>query len=285
MKEEKIAQISIDQDRCSRCGRCARVCPSVVFGVGENDKTVSVLRPSSCIQCGHCVDVCTTDALSHGAFPQEKIHRIDQDLLPTADSLMELLRSRRSNRTITDKPIPASVLTDMLEAARYAPTAENSRLVKVTVLDQSEDLQAVEDKVMRFFLLMARLLMNPVVRPFTKVLLPDLYAEAPELMRFEKRWKAGEKPCLCNATALLVFSAPAGYDFGWQDCNLSYQNASLMGQAHGVSQVYMGLVQTALKYMGKGSVARLLKLPCGHRPYALMAVGMPAFQYPKYTER
>jgi len=47
----------------------------------------------------------------------------------------------------------------------------------------------------------------------------------------------------------------------------------------------MGLIQSALKFMGRRRVTQLLKLPRGHRPYALMAVGIPAFVYPKYTER
>jgi len=277
-------EIRIDNNKCMQCGRCVQICPSVVFE-REKGQVPLVVRGKSCIGCGHCVDVCKGNAIEHESFPVEHIHEVRRELLPTPESLMELIRSRRSNRTITEKDIPQQALLDIVEAAYYAPTAENSRKVVVTVLDNAEQIQAVEDTTMRFFLKLAHILLSPVLKPISKRLLPDLYAEVPELFRFERRWKNGECPCCCNAKALVVFSAPRGYDFGWQDCNLAYQNASLMAEAHGVSQIYMGLVQSAFKFMLPKKVECLLDLPKGHRPYALMALGMPAYSYIRYTER
>ena len=138
---------------------------------------------------------------------------------------------------------------------------------------------------MRFFLRLASVLMARPMRPITRMLLPDLYGEAPELERFRQRWESGELPCCCNAPCVLVFSAPAGYDFAWQDCNLAYQNVSLMAETHGLSQIYLGLVQTALRFMPHRKVSRLLGLPKGHVPRAYMAIGIPRFLYPRYTER
>ncbi len=279
-----MTEIQINNEKCCRCGRCVKVCPAAVF-VGDKGGVPEVERAESCIACGHCMDVCTGDAIVHSEFPAEMVHDVRTDLLPTPQQLMELIRSRRSNRALTDKPVPEDALQDILEAARYAPTAENSRRVTVTVIQDAAQLQAMEDSVMRFFLLLKKLLMNPVVKPLTKCLLPDLYKEAPELERFEKRWRAGERPCQCNGTALLAFSAPAGYDFAKDDCNLAYQNASLMAESHGVSQIYMGLIQTALQFMGQGRARRMLGLPSGHKVCALMALGMPQFRYKRYTVR
>ncbi|MCD8292786.1 MAG: nitroreductase family protein, partial [Prevotellaceae bacterium] len=220
-------EISIDAALCRRCGHCVTVCPSEVF-TGAKTEIPQAANPEACIACGHCVDVCAGNAIRHKRFPAGRIHDIRQALLPRPESLLELIRSRRSNRTLTGRPIPEAALKDILEAARYAPTAENSRRVKVTVIASPDALQAIEDATMKCFLSLAGVLMNSVTRPLTKALLPDLYAEAPGLERLKRRWLAGERPCMCNAKALLVFSAPRGYDFGWQDCNLSYQNASLM---------------------------------------------------------
>ncbi len=279
-----MAEIRIDNEKCRRCGRCITVCPAAVF-VGRKGELPEVKRADGCITCGHCMDVCTGDAIIHSEFPAEMVHEVRTDLLPTPEQLMELIRGRRSNRALTDKPVPEDALQDILAAARYAPTAENSRRVVVTVIRDAEKLQALEDSVMRFFLFLKRLLMNPVVKPLTKLFLPDLYKEAPELERFEKRWRTGERPCSCNGTTLLAFSAPASYDFAKDDCNLAYQNASLMAEAHGVSQIYMGFIQVALQFMGHSKARRLLGLPKGHKSCALMALGMPAFRYKRYTER
>ena len=266
-----------------RCGRCARVCPSAVY-TQEKGEVPVVRKAKNCIQCGHCVDVCEAFAILHSDFPAEHVHRVQKELIPSPESLMELMKSRRSNRTITPAPIPIESLSDIIEAAYMAPTAENSRKVVVTVL-QGEDIQAVEDATMKFFLRLAGILMSPVLRPLTKMFLRDLYNEAAELYRFERKWREGKRPCTCNGTALLAFCAPKGYDFGWQDCNLAYQNASLMAEAHGVSQIYMGLVQMAFKNMGRKKTERLLHLPKNHKLYALMALGMPAFYYPNYSDK
>ena len=40
----------------------------------------------------------------------------------------------------------------------------------------------------RFFLRLASVLMARPMRPVTRMLLPDLYGEAPELERFRQRW-------------------------------------------------------------------------------------------------
>jgi nitroreductase len=243
-----------------------------------------VRKTKNCIQCGHCVDVCEAGALQHADFPATSIHRVQKELLPSPKSLMELMKSRRSNRTVTDRPIPAEALSDIIEAAYVAPTSENSRKVVVTLLE-GKDIQEVEDATMRFFLRLASILMSKPVRPLTKLFLHDLYNEAAELYRFERKWREGKRPCTCNAKALLVISAPKKYDFGWQDCNMAYQNASLMAEAHGVSQIYMGLVQMAFKFIGQRRTEQLMHLPLGHKPFAIMALGMPAFYYPNYSDK
>ncbi|MBO7067663.1 MAG: nitroreductase family protein [Bacteroidaceae bacterium] len=275
--------ISIDPNDCKRCGRCARVCPAAVY-THEKGEIPVIAKPKHCIQCGHCTDVCEANAILHPDFPTENIHKVQRELIPSPQSLMELMKSRRSNRTITPAPIPTEALSDIVEAAYTAPTAENSRKVVVTVL-QGEDIQAVEDATMRFFLRLAGILMSPLMRPLTKLFLRNLYNEAAELYRFERKWRKGKRPCTCNGTALVAFSTPRSYDFGWQDCNLAYQNASLMAEAHGISQIYMGLVQTACKFIGRKKTARLLHLPKNHKLYALMALGMPAFYYPNYSDK
>lgn len=274
--------IGVVQESCVRCGRCMRVCPVGVFGRGQWGET-TVVNALGCISCGHCVMVCPPEAIVHEMFTSGSLENVQYELLPTPRQLMELLRSRRSNRALSARTIPEEAIHDILEAAHLAPTAENSHRVAVTFLDDEEGLQHIEDCVMRFFLRLSKVLMSWPLRRLTKRILPDLYNEAPELARFAARWRAGERPCLCNCKALLAFSAPSGYDFAYADCNLAYQNASLMAETHGVSQIYMGLIFIALRFMGKRRQRVLLHLPSGHQLFALMGIGMPLFRFPRYV--
>ena len=72
--------------------------------------------------------------------------------------------------------------------------------------------------------------------------------------------------------------------FGAEDGNLAYENASLMAEALGVSQIYMGFVLTAVRQDRKAKLAAMLGLD-DRRICAVMALGMPQFRYPNYIDR
>ena len=84
---------------------------------------------------------------------------------------------------------------------------------------------------------------------------------------------AGRLPCSSSIRPLPTDS----------DANLAYQNASLMAESLGVSQIYMGFVLTAARMGRKNAFARIAGIT--GRPQAIMALGIPAFRYSKYTER
>lgn len=279
-----MSTIQIDSNLCKACGKCARVCPSNVLVRAESG-TILVGNTARCIECGHCVDVCSADAIRHESFPPERIRMVRREQLPSPESLLELMLSRRSNRTLTDEPISEEALLMIQKAALSAPTAENSRKVKLYTIREKEELQKIEDKVLNFFVGLAKLLCRPAIRFCLKPFLGDLYARVPELMEMNDKAQKGERPCTCNAKVLLILTAPKNYDFGCQDCNLAYQNASLMAESLGISQIYMGFVWTALKMMGTRRAAKLLNLPPNEKVYAMMALGKPAFYYSRLVER
>ena len=101
--------------------------------------------------------------------------------------------------------------------------------------------------------------------------------------RRKEEHKAGKDPILRKATALLLIHTPKSNRFGSEDANLAYQNASLMAQSLGVSQIYMGFVLTAIRQEGKDTLAKTLGID--GKIQAIMALGIPAFKYPKYTDR
>lgn len=275
--------LNIEQSTCIKCGKCVKVCPSDVFVQNKADKIIGLVNVESCIACGHCVAVCPTDSVLHSEFPAEKVHSIDYSQLPTAEQMMLLSKVRRSNRTITSQPIPAEMLEQILEAGHLAPTASNSQTVSFTLITDPQKLRQVSDFTIGVFDGLLKKLQNPVVKLILKPFLgATLYKYVPVFERLKGKHTAGEDPILRKATALIFIHTPKSNRFGCEDSNLAYQNASLMGECLGVSQVYMGFVLTAIKQQ-KGEFADLMGID--GRVHAIMALGMPAVRYPKYVDR
>ena len=275
--------IRIDKESCIKCGKCAQVCPSEIMVRDKETKEILLEQIDTCIGCGHCVDVCPTDSVIHSDFPAENVHTIDYERMPTPEQVMLLIKSRRSNRTITSKPVPQEMLAQIVEAARYAPTATNSRLLSFTLITDPKKLQQISDFTIGVFDSLAKKLMNPILKLLLKPLLPDIYKYAPVFEHLKQEHLAGKDPILRKGTALLIIHTPASNRFGCEDANLAYQNASLMAQSLGVSQVYMGFVLTAIK---QGKAANFSRITGTEgKVQAIMALGIPAYNYPKYVDR
>ena len=91
----------------------------------------------------------------------------------------------------------------------------------------------------------------------------------------------GKDVILRGAPYVMVFASD--HSFGAADCNLAYQNASLMAQSLGVSQFYMGFVMTATALADPERVKELFGV--SQKVQALMAFGMPRLRYKRYAER
>ena len=48
-----IVGVTVDEAKCTKCGRCVRMCKMDIKNVGDRE----------CISCGECMDVCPEDAV------------------------------------------------------------------------------------------------------------------------------------------------------------------------------------------------------------------------------
>ena len=273
--------ILINND-CIKCGKCVDICIANIFTT-QKQETPSIDNTEFCITCGHCVAVCPKDAISHSEFPEAKVHKLNMDLLASSDQLMETIRSRRSNRTFTKEPIPMDFLQKIVEAGHRAPTASNMQMMRMTVVTSPEKLKEVSEFTVDTFAKTAKLLQNPFLKPVLKQFIGDAYRYVPLFVKMKSELEKGNDLILRNANALVFFHSPKRIMFGCEDCNLAYQNASLMAESLGVAQFYTGFVCSASKRSSHKKLSAILGT--NDIVYAGMALGMPKFSFNKYIDK
>lgn len=257
--------IGVNDASCIRCGRCVKVCPSQIFVQEKAGGDVTLHKPENCILCGHCVAACPTGSVNHAEFPAERVHAVDYGAMPTPEQV-ELLLDR------------------IVAAADRAPTASNARQLGYTLVTDVAQLRAVTEYTLGIFGTLEKRLLHPLVRPWLSRLVPGVYRYVPVFKRLRREYAEGRDRVLRGATAVLFIHAPRESRFGAEDGNLAYENASLMAEALGVSQIYMGFVLTAVRQDRKAKLAAMLGLG-DRRICAVMALGMPQFRYPNYIDR
>ncbi len=273
--------ISIISASCIKCGKCVKVCPASVFS--QRAKSVpQVDNPNYCIGCGHCVMVCPTQSVVHELFPPESVHAIDYNKRATADSLMLLLKSRRSNRILKKEPVPPEFLHQIIEAASVAPTATNAMEVGYTVVTDKEKLKEITEYTLSTFENLFKPILAAAGTSDLSSLPPTIAAYVPLLIKMRKLFNAGDNQVLRNAPAVIFIHAPKTSSYGEIDCNIAYQNGSLMAEALGVSQIYGGFVIEAIKKDPQG----IAKIICNDNIVnAVMLLGMPKFKYRAYADK
>ena len=272
------------RDACIRCGRCVRVCPSQLFVRDEPQGPIRLCDLHNCIACGHCVAACPTGAVHHEAFPPERVHAAGRQDLPTPEQVGRLLAVRRSNRALSKQPVPREWLLRIIAAADRAPTASNARGLEFLLVTDPGVLRQVAEYTLGVFGGLERLLSSPLVRPWLRPLMPGAYRYVPVFARLRRDYAEGHDRILRGASALLFIHAPKGDRFVAEDANLACQNASLMAESLGVSQIYMGFVLTAIRYDRHKRLNRMLGL-ADRSIGAILAFGMPEFLYPSYIDR
>lgn len=276
--------IRVNDSSCIRCGRCVKVCPSQIFVQEKAGGDVTLHKPENCIVCGHCVAACPTGSVEHAEFPVGRVHAADYAAMPTPEQVELLLAVRRSNRALTTRPVPQEMLDRIIAAADRAPTASNARQLGYTLVTDPAQLRAIAEYTLGVFGKLEKRLLHPLVKPWLSRIVPGVYRYVPVFKRLRREYAEGRDRILRGATAVLFIHAPKANRFGAEDANLAYQNASLMAEALGVSQIYMGFVLTALRQDKQEKLAGMLGLD-DRRICAVMALGMPQFRYPNYTDR
>ena len=137
--------ITINEDLCQLCGKCAEICPFQIFET--NEEKINVVKPEGCIQCGHCVSVCPEHAISVG---EDRPIPFSDNKTVAPEQMLHHIRSRRSTRIYKDKPIPREIIEQVVEAGRYAPTGGNFQSIYLTIVADRLKQEILREKLLAY---------------------------------------------------------------------------------------------------------------------------------------
>lgn len=165
----------------------------------------------------------------------------------------DVIKSRRTVRSFTGKPVSEADLRELIDLAVLAPTGMNAQSWAFMVVTHRETLAQLDAIVLEAL-------------------------RAPEFRGFLQEHGASEiinNPAYSifyGAPALIVISGDAEAPAAAIDCQLAAENLFLAAHAKGLGTCYMGL----LLMQGKnGRVRELLRIPGGHAMMAAAVVGHP----------
>jgi nitroreductase/NAD-dependent dihydropyrimidine dehydrogenase PreA subunit len=263
--------MKVDETKCKRDGICAAECPRRVIELKgqESFPTVAAENEYYCMMCGHCVAVCPHGAVSLEKIPIETCPEIQKDLLPSLEQTRHFLRSRRSIRVYKDEEVDRQTIQQLIEIARYAPTASNSQTLHWTVITGRERLSELSEMAVDW---MRRVIAAQPKSPLATYFAPVVSG-----------WDNGYDGILRTAPNLILASAPKEASNGLVDCAIALTYLELAALAMGLGTCWAGLLQAAM--LNTPALVQKIGLPEGHTAHYPMMIGYPKFKYYRLPER
>ena len=263
--------LSIDKTRCKQDGLCAADCPTAVIRIKAKESYPELVPGADqmCLRCGHCVAVCPHGALSHAEVPLAECVPIRKELSVTPAQALQFLRSRRAVRRFTDQAVQKETLQELIEIARYAPTASNAQLVEWIVINDREQIHAIAEKVIGW--------MRQVIAKGTQL------TSSAYLPRLVAAWDMGVDTVLRGAPGLIVAAAPKESQNGLVDLTLALSYLELAAPGLGLGTCWAGLLQGAL--LSNRELKRAVGIPEDYPHHYAMMIGTPRVKYYRLPER
>ncbi|MFH0823991.1 MAG: nitroreductase family protein [Pseudomonadota bacterium] len=279
---------TIDEELCTGCELCVQVCPSKTLSMRNGKAAVT---GEASLNCGHCMAICPAGAITVGAIDDDMSRfanfQADRNWLPYGESdtaqLVRLMSSRRSCRNFLDKPVPRSILEDLVKIGCTAPSATNRQLWTFTILPTREAVVVLGSAVRDFYAKLNSMAEKSLLRMFTRLIgKPELSRYYREYYTFVKEGleefeRTGIDRLFYGAGAAIVVGSGPGASLPKEDSMLASQNILLAAHSMGLGSCLIGMAVEAAKNDRK--VQGAIGIPDDETVYSIIALGYPNEYY------
>ena len=145
-----MPKILLDQSHCVQCGQCTLVCPTHIFQRKISNGHPFCIEDAEklCMGCYHCVAACPVGALTVDNIGRDDCLTYEKNVALRFEHIAHLVRTRRSIRRYSDKPVKDQVIEQLFEVVRWAPTAKNGLPVKWVIVNSAEKVRELAGLVM-----------------------------------------------------------------------------------------------------------------------------------------
>jgi nitroreductase/NAD-dependent dihydropyrimidine dehydrogenase PreA subunit len=280
-----MSKITIDPERCKACNTCAKLCPGYFFAISAKGQPPQpTAYEGACIECGHCVAVCPSGAIQHSAYPDGR-NPINKENQVTPEQMAHLLRSRRSVRRFRDKEVAREQIEQVIDGARFTPSAHNTQGTEYVVIrDKVKSVQVAQIVIQALDAICQALASKEPPAPGAeRDPLEEMRHLTPLFGRVVAAFRQGQDNVLHDAPCLMLFHGDARIPFSDINAILAVQNASLMIHSLGLGAFFPGFLVGTCQF--GDSVERFLELPKHHKIFGALAFGHPKFSFKHWIDR
>ena len=199
------------------------------------------------------------------------------------------MRSRRSCRNFSHKPVPKELLEDLVRIGITAPSGSNCQMWTFTILPDHHAVTILGKRVGRFYRKLNNLAeqrwLRTVMKLFGKPELASYYLNYYEHVKEGlAEWENGGRDMLFhNATAAIIVSSKKDASCPAEDALLATQNILLGAHSLGLGTCLIGFAIESMKRDKK--IKELVGIPENEVPYSVIALGYPKEKYQTVTGR
>lgn len=256
-----MTKIEINKDKCIACGACIKDCITYSLEKDiEGFAKVAEDGESRCISCQHCFTVCPTGAIS---FENKNAQDTSEVKFPNPESVLDLIKSRRSIRQFKDEEIPQEKLNKLKLMLPYIPTGCNYNGLHFSFIESKSAM----DKI--------RTYVNVKVLKLISNKFTSKYAG--KFAKFKTAFENGEDIIFRNAPHMVVVSSHIHAPCANVDPIIALSYIELYAQSLGLGTCWCGFAQTCFKLLPK--LSSMINIPDYYKPVYVMLLGVPAVKY------